>query len=136
MKRIFLAVPLDDRLRGREVCRGWCAFLGRPRLWEVLDCSSLARRTPALLAAAAARALRVLDATGWDDLFCGQRQYNATLELVLPVLRSNVRSLLELRANSLSDEFHSWFSTAQVGAARCRAAAARAGVRRVPGQWQ
>jgi len=117
VERIFLAVPLDDRLRGREVCRGWRAFLGRPRLWEVLDFSRLARRTPALLAAAAARAqgaLRVLDLTGWHQLFRMPNQRNATLERVLPVLRSNARSLLELRAGCLQGVNDRWFSTALV----------------------
>jgi hypothetical protein len=105
VERILLEVPLDDRLRGREVCRGWRAFLGRPGLWEVLDFSRLARRTPALLAAAAAQsqgALRVLDLSGWRELFRMPNQHNATLEQMLPVLRSNARSLLELRAGSLS----------------------------------
>jgi hypothetical protein len=123
VERIFLAVPLDDRLRGREMCRGWRAFLGRPRLWEVLDFSRLARRTPALLTAAAARAkgaLRVLDVTGWHEIFRMPNQPrhagtgNATLERVLPVLRSNARSLLELRAGCLQGVNDRWFSTALV----------------------
>jgi hypothetical protein len=117
VERIFLEVPLDDRLRGREVCRGWRAFLGRPRLWEVLDFSRLARRTPALLAAAAARAqgaLRVLVVTGWPELFMEDEEDEedeTVLERVLPVLHSNARSLLELRT-SISDG--RGFSTAQV----------------------
>jgi hypothetical protein len=83
----------------------------------VLDFSRLARRTPALLAAAAARAqgaLRVLDVTGWHELYRGPNQLTTTLERVLPVLRSNARSLLELRASYLLDEYHRLFSTAQV----------------------
>jgi hypothetical protein len=83
----------------------------------VLDFSRLARRTPALLAAAAARAqgaLRVLDVTVWDELFRMPNQRDAVLEHVLPVLRSNARSLLELRAGFLSGENDRWFSTAQV----------------------
>jgi hypothetical protein len=82
---------------------------------EVLDCSRLARRTPALLAAAAARAqdaLRVLDVTSWDELFEEDEEDETTLERVLPVLRSNACSLLELRAGSLSGGY--WFSTAEV----------------------
>ena len=117
VERIFLDVPLDDRLRGREVCSGWRAFLGRPRLWEVLDFSRLALRTPALLAAAAACAqgsLRVLDLTGWDELVEEDEEEDeeTALKHVLPVLRSNARSLLELRVGSLSDSY--WFSTAHV----------------------
>jgi hypothetical protein len=97
------------------VCRGWRAFLGRPRLWEVLDFSRLALRTPALLAAAAAQsqgALRVLDVTGWVELFEEDEEDETALERALPVLRSNALSLLELRACSLSNG--SWFSTEQV----------------------
>jgi hypothetical protein len=83
----------------------------------VLDFSRLARRTPALLAAAAARAqgaLRVLDVTGWCELFRMPRHNIATLKHMLPVLRSNARSLLELRAGSLSDDDRRRFSTEQV----------------------
>jgi len=87
----------------------------------VLDFSRLAWRTPALLAAATARAqsaLRVLDVTGWDELFEEDEEEDeerqATLKRVLPVLRCNARSLLELRAGSLSRKRYRWFSTAQV----------------------
>jgi len=45
---------VDSRLRSREVCRGWRAFLADARHWQVLDLSlssGVARRTLALLRA-------------------------------------------------------------------------------------
>jgi hypothetical protein len=75
VRAIFLALPVDARLRAREVCRGWRAFLNDATLWQICDLSDssgvVARRTHALLLAACAPArgtLRVLDATGWLDL--------------------------------------------------------------------
>jgi hypothetical protein len=68
---IFSLVPVDTRLRCREVCRGWRATLDDCGAWLQLDLRStagLARpATDALLRAAAARAggqLRTLDVTG------------------------------------------------------------------------
>ena len=58
--RICSVLPCDVRLRCREVCRAWRDALGDARLWTVLDLSVssgvVARVTPALLRAAAARA--------------------------------------------------------------------------------
>jgi len=36
---VFLLVPVDARLRCREVCRGWCALLTEAPLWRVCDVS-------------------------------------------------------------------------------------------------
>jgi hypothetical protein len=70
---IFSLVPVDTRLRCREVCRGWRATLDDCGAWLQLDLRStagLARpATDALLRAAAARAggqLRMLDVTACE----------------------------------------------------------------------
>ena len=71
---IFALLPVDTRLRCREVSRAWCTFLEEPRLWHDVDLSAssgVARRTPALLVAACERAgsrLRVLNVSGWPEL--------------------------------------------------------------------
>jgi hypothetical protein len=57
---VFLLVPPEQRMRCREVCKGWLAFLGRRRLWITLDLQELclcgSRRATMLLNAAALRA--------------------------------------------------------------------------------
>ena len=67
-------LPLDVRLRAREVSRGWRAWLdGQPELWRDLDFSigAVQHRSASLLVAAAARAAVVggltrLDVSGWS----------------------------------------------------------------------
>ena len=58
--RIWGALPCDVRLRCREVCPAWRDALAEPRLWSEVDLTEtsgiVARVTPALLRAAAARA--------------------------------------------------------------------------------
>ena len=58
--RIWGALPCDVRLRCREVCPAWRDALAEPRLWTELNLTAtsgvVARVTPALLRAAAARA--------------------------------------------------------------------------------
>ena len=59
-RRIWSSLPCDVRLRCREVARAWRDALAEPRLWTELDLTMtsgiVARATPALLLAAAARA--------------------------------------------------------------------------------
>ena len=109
---IFQLLPVDSRLRCREVCRSWCAFLADPRLWRVCNLSAasgvVAERTPALLYAAAERAqgaLEELDVTGWRGLFAvevvedeEEEEEEDKLDTLLPVLHSNAGSLRVLRA--------------------------------------
>ena len=68
---VLMRLPLDARLRAREVSRGWRALLNELRFWLVLDFSPgsgvVARLTRALLFAAGERArghLHTLDLTG------------------------------------------------------------------------
>ena len=68
---VFLRLPVDARLRAREVSRCWRALLNEPRFWTVLDFSPgsgvVARLTRALLFAAGERGrrhLHTLDVTG------------------------------------------------------------------------
>ena len=71
---IFGWLPADARLRCREVCKPWWAFLEERRLWWSLDLSQgsgVLRRSEALLHKASRRAgrqLRVLDVSGWHKL--------------------------------------------------------------------
>ena len=68
---VFLRLPVDARLRAREVSRGWRALLKEPRFWTVLDFSPgsgvVASILQALLFAAGERGrghLHTLDVTG------------------------------------------------------------------------
>ena len=66
---IFSMLPVDVRMRCREVSPAWRAFLQRLRLWHECDLSHAERRTTKLLRAASARAggqLRVLDVSTWE----------------------------------------------------------------------
>jgi len=102
---IFLLLPVDSRLRCREVSRGWRAFLADLRHWQVCDLSltsGVVLRSPALLHAACERArgtLRVLDVSGWYYTpVVGRGEDALRLDQLLPVLTQNAPSLLELRA--------------------------------------
>jgi len=101
---VFALLPVDSRLRCREVCRGWRAFLSDARHWQVLDLSltsGVARRTLALLRAACERAhgtLRELDVSAWYCAPVEEGEEALWNELLLPILRANAASLLELRA--------------------------------------
>jgi hypothetical protein len=94
---IFALLPVDARLRCREVCRGWRAVLRERSLWLRLDLSEasggLARpATEGLLRAAAARAggqLHALDISECEGI---------THEALLAVLTVNAGALRELRA--------------------------------------
>jgi len=93
---IFLLLPVDDRLRCREVCRAWRDFLSDYSLWTLCDLGPrsgvAARARGSLLAAASARAagrLASVDVSACDQLEEGD----------LPaVAAANGGSLLELRA--------------------------------------
>jgi len=108
VRLVFLLLPADVRLRSREVCRGWRAFLSDNFLWRVCDLSTrsgvMVERTPALLRAACERALgtlEVLDVTGWRGLFDEveeEDEESSRLLALLPVLHANAGSLVELRA--------------------------------------
>jgi hypothetical protein len=95
---IFSLVPVDQRLRCLEVCKGWRAVLLERSLWTRLELSAtagLARRaTEALLRAAEARAggqLQTLHLT--DSEFI-------THDALLAVARANADTLTELRMES------------------------------------
>jgi len=74
LSAIFALLPVDSRLRCREVSRSWRAFLADARLWRRLDLSaragmahcSLGLLTAAL--AASAGQLAELDVSGWRQL--------------------------------------------------------------------
>jgi hypothetical protein len=92
---IFSLVPVDQRLRCLEVCKGWYATLNERSLWTRLDLSAtagLARpATEALLRAAAARAGGQLEALNLAD--CKLIMHGA----LLFVVRANADTLTELR---------------------------------------
>ena len=142
VRLVFLLLPADARLRCREVCRGWCAFLSDASLWRVCDLSArsgvVAERTPALLQAATERAqgtLEVLDVTGWYGLLEEEDEDDENcicLTVLLPVLHTNAESLVTLRTQDCFDhDLYRYLTTADIEALfRCCAAAAPAGVRR------
>jgi hypothetical protein len=92
---IFALLPVDQRLRCLEVCKGWYATLNERSLWTRLDLSAtagLARRaTEALLRAAAARAGGQLQTLHLVDCVA------ITHEALLAVARANADTLSELR---------------------------------------
>ena len=72
---VLMRLPVDARLRAREVSRGWRALLNEPRFWLVLNFTRgsgvVARLTLALLFAAGERGrghLHTLDLTGTEGL--------------------------------------------------------------------
>jgi hypothetical protein len=63
LTNVLLRLPLDERLRCAEVCRGWRGMVAERSLWMHLDVSAASlgapcRASDALLRAGAARALR------------------------------------------------------------------------------
>jgi len=94
--KIFLRLPLDTRLRCREVSRGWCAFLADVRHWQVCNLKQsggvgIAHRAPALLRAVSERAQGTLRSLSADN------DALVSKLVLLPVLRANADSLLALR---------------------------------------
>jgi hypothetical protein len=107
---IFALVPVDQRLRCLEVCKGWYATLNERSLWTRLDLSAtagLVRRAPdALLRAAAARAGGQLQALHLTDCKV------ITHEALLAVAHANADTLTELRMET--GHIHNPFSLAIV----------------------
>jgi hypothetical protein len=91
---VLSLLPLDQRMRCAEVCRGWRAVLSDASLWLRLDLSpagGVARATDALVRAAAARAagrLQALDLSECRDI---------THDFVCAVAAENAGALVELR---------------------------------------
>jgi hypothetical protein len=102
---IFSLLPVDQRMRCAEVCRGWRVVLSDASLWLRLDLSTaggVARKaaTNALLRAAAARAaggLRALDAAD-----CGRIPH----DVVCAVAAEHAGALAELRVGHSAAIFH------------------------------
>ena len=98
---IFLLLPVDTRLRCREVSRGWHACLSNPELWQlcdVSDTSGVAHRTIALLRAATKRALgtlRALDVSGFQETSSGA---NGLVKALTEIAMENTEHLEKLRA--------------------------------------
>jgi hypothetical protein len=92
---IFSLVPVDQRLRCLEVCKGWYAALNERSLWTRLNLSAtagLARpATETLLLAAAARAGGQLEALHLTDCVAIMH------EAIVLVCRANADTLTELR---------------------------------------
>jgi hypothetical protein len=90
---LFALLPVDQRMRCAEVCRGWCAVLSDASLWLRLDLSpagGVARASNALLRAAAARAaggLQALDLTDCSFI---------SLDAVRAVAAVNSSALVEM----------------------------------------
>jgi hypothetical protein len=91
---LFSQLPVDQRLRCAEVCKGWHATLNERSLWTRLDLSATAGMarpaTDALLHAAAARAAGQLQALHLTD--CKAITHDA----LLVVARANADTLMEL----------------------------------------
>jgi hypothetical protein len=91
---VFSLLPVDQRMRCAEVCRGWRAMLSDASLWLRLDlspASGVAQATDALVRAASKRAagrLQALDLSG-----CGRM----TDETILALAADNAGALVELR---------------------------------------
>jgi hypothetical protein len=101
---IFSLVPVDQRLRCLEVCKGWYATLNKRSFWTRLDLSSdtaglAGHTTQALLRAAAARAAGQLQALHLTDCVA------ITHEALLAVARANADTLTELRMEGCGDPY-------------------------------
>jgi hypothetical protein len=97
---LFALLPVDQRLRCAEVCRGWRALLSDASLWLLLDLSAasgVTRASDALLRTAAARAaggVQALDLTGCSDI---------SVDAVRVVAAKNSSALVELRMSAHED---------------------------------
>ncbi len=94
--RVFGGVSVEERLRCREVCRGWCATLADHTLWLRLDMTRAdgAACSEALLLAATARAGGQLQAL---RLTCAEHR---VFEALLSVAAANNTTLQELRVRA------------------------------------
>ena len=114
MLLIFSMLPVDTRLRCREVCRAWRAFVAAPTLWTTLrvEAHFIFATQLALAASKAARGgLRTLDLTGWCGWHADLPVYDGKYRFVVSsipsetpvtdalcaVLRDNRRALCEVQ---------------------------------------
>jgi len=117
---VFAQLPVDSRLRCREVSPAWRAFLSDTRFWQVCDLSltsGVERRTPALLHAASERAqgtLRELDVSGWYNEKVRDGEVALGNAQLVPIIEANAASLLELRAWKPVDSDEGGIATASV----------------------
>jgi F-box domain len=93
---VFALVPVDTRLRCREVSKAWRAFLDQPWLWQSVNLSPasglVAKPTCALLRAATERAqgkLQVLDVSDCHGF---------TFPTLVEVVRANRETLTTLKS--------------------------------------
>jgi len=88
VRLVFLLLPAEARLRCREVCRGWRAFLADASLWRVCRADSLAvLKRCSLRACGTLRVLQLeLDSSS-----------NCDVPRLLAVVRANAASLRELQ---------------------------------------
>jgi hypothetical protein len=99
LRCVFLFVPVDERLRCKEVCKPWRLVAKDPALYAEVDLgdnSGVAVRSAALLVAvgvAAAGHLRKLDVTGWED---------CDMSALCVVARLSARTLAEVHACGLT----------------------------------
>ena len=129
-RHVWGLLPVDVRMRCREVCPAWRDALAEPRLWTELDVTSssgvTARVTPALLLAAAARAGGRLERV--------RVKYDRPLEdTLLTVVAANIDTLRLLR---LEGQFatHDWLETLMRAAPlQCVVEAGLTTVRAYPG---
>jgi hypothetical protein len=102
---VFSLLPLDQRMRCAEVCRGWRAVLRDPGLWRRLDLSASGvspnRVTDGLLHAATARAHGELVALDLTD--CNR----VTFYALLADLTANGGALRELRLGGIQGRYRS-----------------------------
>jgi hypothetical protein len=107
--RVFGAVSVEERLRCREVCRGWCATLDDHTLWLRLDLTRAdgAACSLALLRAATARAGGELQAL---RLACGVQGYGVH-EALRNVAAANSATLQELRVHASGLQPYLHFAT-------------------------
>ena len=74
LRLIFASLPVDARLRCKEVCKSWRWIAKDPLLWQEVDLSDksgVAVRSAALLLAVGATAagrMRTLDVSGWEGM--------------------------------------------------------------------
>jgi hypothetical protein len=112
--RIFSLLALDERLRCREVCRGWRAALGERSLWTHLDLTTVTLERPllytSLLLSAAACAGGALESLDVSARPLARGEYvSAPLipqETLLDVVAANAGTLRELRQHTPGFGFH------------------------------
>ena len=119
--RLLMRLPVDARLRAREVSRGWRALLNEPRFWLVLDFSPgsgvVVRVSRALLFAAGERGrghLHTLDLTGVRGLL------NEDLAQFVAVHGQSLRSVTASELGFSADEVTRLCRSAPLCTLRCR----------------